>query len=89
MSSEKIRQSFLEFFEKKGHIRFAQNQKSNIKNKNEKLKIYDVTGKIIRQLTSLRVEELSVSLDGISPGIYFVSLEREQKKEIQRLIIIP
>jgi hypothetical protein len=64
-------------------------QKSNIKNKNKKLKIYNVAGKIIKRLEGLRVDELSISLDGISPGIYFVNLESEKKKETQRLIIIP
>jgi YVTN family beta-propeller protein len=43
------------------------------------VKIFDVTGKVIRveELKSSRVNELRVSLKGLSPGIYFLQLNNE------------
>ena len=38
----------------------------------EQIKIYDVTGKVIKELESSGNRELRVSLDGIKNGVYFV-----------------
>ncbi len=48
------------------------------------LKIFDVTGKLVREenVTSAKShkQEVKISLKGISPGIYFLRLGKETKK---------
>ncbi len=63
-------------------------QKSNIKNTNTILKIYDAQGRVVKELGRLGVEELRVDLAGIKPGVYFVKIEANRQIETQRLIII-
>jgi len=54
------------------------------------LKIFDAAGKVIKveEVVSLRANEYQVSLDRMNSGVYFVCLETETNKEIQRLIIL-
>ena len=46
------------------------------------IKIFDVSGKLIKELKSPETKELRVSLKGISPGIYFIRLGTINKKII-------
>jgi YVTN family beta-propeller protein len=45
------------------------------------IKIYDVTGKVVKELESSGKKELRISLDGIKNGIYFVKVGNEMVKE--------
>ncbi|MBS4015831.1 MAG: SBBP repeat-containing protein [Candidatus Latescibacteria bacterium] len=45
------------------------------------VKIFDVTGKAVKELESFRVGELRVSLDGIKNGIYFVKVNDVMVRE--------
>jgi uncharacterized delta-60 repeat protein len=45
------------------------------------IKIYDVTGKFVKEVKSLRVNELRVPLDGIKNGIYFIQIDDDMLKE--------
>jgi uncharacterized delta-60 repeat protein len=45
------------------------------------LKMYDVSGKLVKELQSLGVGELKVSLDGIKNGVYFVQVGDKMVKE--------
>jgi len=45
------------------------------------IKIFDVTGNIVKELESFGVRELRVSLDGIKNGVYFVKAGNEIIKE--------
>jgi len=45
------------------------------------VKIYDVTGKFVKEVKSLRVNELRVPLDGIKNGIYFIQIDDDMLKE--------
>jgi len=47
----------------------------------EQIKIYDVSGKVVKELESSGNRELRVSLDGINPGVYFVRVGNEMVKE--------
>jgi len=47
----------------------------------EQIKIYDVTGKVIKELESSGNRKLRVSLDGIKNGVYFVKVGNEMVKE--------
>jgi hypothetical protein len=47
----------------------------------EQIKIYDVTGKVVKELESSGNRELRVSLDGIKNGVYFVQVGNEMAKE--------
>jgi YVTN family beta-propeller protein len=46
-----------------------------------RLRMYDVTGKIVKELESSGNRELRVSLDGIKNGVYFVRVGNEMVKE--------
>jgi flagellar hook assembly protein FlgD len=47
----------------------------------EQIKIYDVTGKVVKELESSAKKELRISLDGIKNGVYFVRVGDETVKE--------
>jgi hypothetical protein len=51
------------------------------------LKIFDVTGKLIKEFNSLSAEENKISLIGVSPGIYFMELKSENRNIVQKLIV--
>jgi len=51
------------------------------------LKLFDISGKLVKEMTLLR-PETKVSLNGINTGVYFLSLETEEKRIIERLIIV-
>jgi hypothetical protein len=42
-----------------------------------KIKIFDVTGKTVKEMNSFGVNEVAVSLKGINSGIYFVQLDNQ------------
>jgi hypothetical protein len=49
------------------------------------LKMFDVTGKLIKQIAAPsarndRVDEIKISLKGINPGVYFLGIGKEVKK---------
>lgn len=54
------------------------------------LKIFDASGNLIKveELGSLNAKELQISLNGINPGVYFVSLETEINKETKKIILL-
>jgi photosystem II stability/assembly factor-like uncharacterized protein len=47
----------------------------------EQIKIYDVTGKVVKELESSGHRELRISLDGIKNSVYFVRIGNEMVKE--------
>jgi len=47
----------------------------------QEIKIYDVTGKVIKELESSGNRKLRISLDGIKNGVYFVQAGDEMVKE--------
>ena len=47
----------------------------------EQIKIFDVTGKVVKELESSGKKELRISLKGIKPGVYFVRIGNEMVKE--------
>ncbi len=53
--------------------------------KNQTLKMFDVSGKLVKELESFGVREMRVTLKGISPGIYFLQLNNEP--ETKKLVI--
>jgi hypothetical protein len=52
-----------------------------VQNDKYEIKIFDVTGKAVKELESSGVGELRVSLDGIKNGIYFVKVNDKMVKE--------
>ncbi len=46
------------------------------------IKIFDVTGKVVKELRSLGNRELMFTLKGIKPGIYFIQVDKYTKKII-------
>jgi len=54
-------------------------------NGREQIKIFDVTGKVVKELESSGNRELRISLDGIKNGIYFVQVR--DVLEIKKLVI--
>ena len=53
----------------------------------EQIKVFDVTGKIVKE-ASIKTQEARISLKGINPGVYFLSLEEQEKRITKTLIII-
>jgi uncharacterized delta-60 repeat protein len=47
----------------------------------EQIKIYDVSGKVVKELESSGNRELRILLDGIKNGVYFVQLGNEMVRE--------
>jgi len=59
----------------------------------QKVSIFDVSGKLVKEIrdcfASARNDNIvKISLGGIQSGVYFVSLESESKRIIERLVII-
>ncbi len=55
--------------------------KSTLANDRLQIKMYDITGKVVKELKSLWVSKLQVPLDGVKNGIYFIRIGNEMLKE--------
>jgi hypothetical protein len=53
-----------------------------------RIKIFDVTGKTVKEIAGYGGGELRITLDRLCPGIYFVSSESETEIQIERLIVV-
>jgi hypothetical protein len=51
------------------------------------IKIFDVSGKLVKEVRC-ETQESKVTLDGIKNGIYFISLQTQLNKVIQRVVVV-
>jgi len=51
------------------------------------LKIFDVSGKLIKEITFSSANEPKISLKGIKSGVYLLKIKAENKEFTQKLVI--
>lgn len=71
-------------FSDKTIIRF-----SNSKGEEVYFKLYDINGKLVKEISGIKTNTLELKNDNLTPGIYFLSLNAKSSKAISCKIVIP
>jgi hypothetical protein len=53
----------------------------------KEIEIFDVSGKLIKEITFSSASEPKISLKGIKTGVYLLKIKTENKEFTQKLII--